>query len=186
MTRSIFLLAPLAFCFTAYAAGSEKVAKAGTNSQARRSKSIPEYVFHNRLSPELCIDPAGGTAKPGVYVKQRNCNEFDPQTWVVDPILNEPYYHIRNGRNLSVCMGVEHGRRALRANIKQGTCNNHPDQKWTLERAERKTGGGRNHVSIKNAYGLCLGVERGITAPAQLKQNKCFGNWDQIWVMVKK
>lgn len=90
-------------------------------------------------------------------------------------------YQIRNEKNHGMCLGVDHGSRDRRADIRIGACNSNPDQEWTFIAPQEKPNGHDVRVNIKNSYGLCVGVERGETTRAQLKQNKCTAARDQIW-----
>lgn len=131
---------------------------------------------------------AGASAEPRALIKQGRCTlpgnivKVQPdQFWILEPIGNTIYYHIRNGKNRRMCLGVERGSRARRANIRQGACNNNPDQKWSLPSPPGRPNDDTTRVNIRNAHGLCIGVERGAKTRAQLKQNKCTGATDQTW-----
>jgi hypothetical protein len=133
---------------------------------------------------------AGGSTQPRALVKQGSCDLGDKwrvpkdQVWLLEKIGNKTgnaiYYRIRNAKNQRMCLGVERGSRAPRANIRQGFCNDNPDQRWSLPNIPGNDDPAV--VNIKNAYGLCIGAERGSTKRAQLKQNRCSGAKDQKWV----
>jgi hypothetical protein len=131
---------------------------------------------------------AGGSTKPRAAVKQGRCTlpgtkvaVPSDQLWVLEPIGNTIYYHIRNGKNRRMCLGVDRGSRAPRADIRQGVCNGNPDQKWAFPSPPGMVNDDTTVVNIQNPYGLCIGVEGGRETRAQLKQNKCTGAHDQIW-----
>jgi hypothetical protein len=147
MRRSIFLLASLSYCLTSYAAGSKKLVEAGAASQPGKPGLGDVVVFQGAHSPGFCIGVAGGSAKPGAYVKQGRCTIANNRTsvpadqfWAVGKkeikgtrgkgIYPGIYHRIVNAKNPRLCLGVEHGSQALRANIRVDVCNSNPDQKW--------------------------------------------------------
>jgi hypothetical protein len=182
MKRSLILLVSLSYCFMSYALG--------TSAQARKPPHYEALVFQKAHSPGFCMGIAGGSTKPGANVRQGDCevpgrqNAPKDQIWLLEKTGNKTgnaiYYHIRNLKNRRMCLGVEHGSHALRANIRQGYCNDNRDQMWSLPNIP-----GDNDpavVHIKNANGFCIGAEGGSTTHAQLKQNTCTLAKDQAWV----
>jgi hypothetical protein len=189
MKRLLFLLASFSYCLTSYAAEVsaaklEKPVKAGQISQARKSGAILTTSFHNVKSPAYCIGVAGGNTKDRAYIKQGVCsNAARDQVWLWEPVSGpgSDYVVLKNAKNRRLCLGVEHGSHD-RANIMLGICNGNPDQRWIMNPVPFTGPNGAVAFHIKNPYRLCIGVEGGATARAQLKQNKCNVHApDQAW-----
>ena len=188
MKRALFLVASLTYGFTSYAEASEKPVRTGPRSQVGRVGHDVVRVFQNANSPAFCMGVAGGSTKPRASIKQGNCTFrgktlLADQYWILEPVGNTIYYHIRNGKNRNMCLGVDRGSRAPRADIRLGTCNGNADQKWSLPSPPGKPNDDPATVSIRNAHNLCIGVAGASTSRAQLKQNNCTGAHDQTWIM---
>jgi hypothetical protein len=166
MKHSFLALATLAYCFA-------------SDASAATPPGRFEATFHNAKS-KLCMGVAQGDTKFGAYVKQGKCRDSaDDQSWIVEPAGPKGFHVIKNRENQTLCLGVDHGSDDPGADVRLFPCDNKPNQRWKFEQLGK-------HYRIKNRSSdprnqLCLGVDDGSTARAQLKQGKCSSATDQQW-----
>jgi len=192
MKRSIFLMASLLYCSSAYAVELPKPISPARLSQALKSGKRVKVAFLNKNSDGKtggCIGVDHARKDSDVPLKRFRCdlplnNTPNNQYWIITPTkipgedgADGRYVTIRNWKS-DKCMGVDNGSPLPHAEIRQFDCRNHPNQKWKFSFIKR---GNRGAVSIQNYDNLCVSLGRGNKDGGQLTQEKCSASRDQDW-----
>jgi hypothetical protein len=196
MRRSNFLWISLSCCLaSAVALGAPgTVDAAPARSGVVRATLQPNKIVTFRNSKSgYCIGVEHGRTDNGALLKQGPCRpRAADQKWQVSRGGKDgtvSFKNVKSGR----CMGVDGAKVTRGANIGQYDCHPSDDvsnQHWSvLGPADSNANFIVNQKSTKHAPPntlACIGVERGQTGRAQLKQASCNPNnphGDQIWAM---
>jgi hypothetical protein len=90
-----------------------------------------EVTFLNFHSGK-CLGVANGNVSDGGKVVQYPCDGTANQRWTVRSVPEQgfPFYELRNGADITKCLGVPGGSSDMGAQLVVWTCNGHLDQRW--------------------------------------------------------